>query len=134
MNSDVDPELRRFMLAHVRTYEQLETLLLLSRQADRHWSAADLASALKIPGDVAQETLRALATDLIVEAAGASPEAYRLSSGPACDSVRTLERVYADNPLLVMRLMNENAIERMRTDALHAFSSAFVIRRKKKDG
>jgi hypothetical protein len=130
----ISAELRDFMRAHVRTYEQLETLLLMVTRPDQDWSADSIAAALKIPIDVARDALRELASDLVLQSNEASPEAYRLAGPEVCRIVCSLADVYTENRLLVMRLMNENALERMRTEALHAFSSAFLIRKGKKDG
>ena len=122
------------MLAHVRTYEQLETLVLLATHADRGWTAHSVAEALKIPLDAVQEGLRALAGELVLQTSVDSPPAYRLSDPDVSRIVRSLAQIYAHNRLPVIQLMNENALERMRTDALRAFSNAFVIRGRKKDG
>ena len=122
------------MLAHVRTYEQLETLVLLAAHTDRTWTAHDVAEALKIPLDAVQEGLRALAGELVLQATAESPLTYGIADPDVLRLVHSLAQIYEDNRLLVMQLMNENALERMRTDALRAFSNAFVIRGRKKDG
>jgi hypothetical protein len=44
-----------------------------------------------------------------------------------------LERVYAEQRLAVIKLMSDNAIERLRTGAARAFVDAFLIGRKKND-
>ena len=130
----ISAELREFMLAHVRTYEQLEALVLLATHADQAWTAQSLGEALKIPLDRAEEALQALASGRVLRAAEASPLAYHLSDPEVQRLVRALGQTYERNRLLVMQVMNENALERMRTDALRAFSNAFVIRGRNKDG
>jgi hypothetical protein len=40
---------------------------------------------------------------------------------------------YTQNPARVLRLLSANAIERVRTSAVHAFADAFVLRKQDRD-
>lgn len=131
---NIPSELREFLLSHVKTYEQLEILILLGKAQDSAWTVQNLSKLAKIPVASAQDALRELGEDAVVTPDANCPGAFALSTPDVSRLVAVLARLYEENRLLVMRLMNENALERMRTDAARAFSSAFVIRRKGKDG
>jgi hypothetical protein len=130
--ADIPHAVRAWLYEHVRTYDELETLLLLHRQRDRDWSAAALAEALKIAPAVAAEALAEFARRGLA-APGAAPDAFRYR--PATPELELLvdhlARAYADDRLTVIELMTANAIERMRTGAMRVFADAFVVGRKK---
>lgn len=130
-DSNISSELREFLADHVRTYEQLEILLLMAAEAERSWTARSMSEALKIPYDLAVESLQALAEKSVLQASPTSEVVFRVSSAEAQRHIRSLAEVYSENRLLVMQLLNENALRRMRTDAVRAFSRAFLIRGKK---
>ena len=130
-DTSISAELRGFLTDHVRTYEQLEILLLMATDADRSWTARSMSEALKIPYDLAVESLQALAEKSVLQASPTSEIVFRISSAEAQRHIRSLAEVYSENRLPVMQLLNENALRRMRTDAVRAFSSAFLIRGKK---
>jgi hypothetical protein len=134
-DDDISSAVREFMLAYVRTYEQLEALLVMSQSPDRSWTAQELAQTLKLSLGSADEALRELAHHGVLALEPVpSPAAYRLPASDVSRTIAELGQIYADNRLLIMRVMNENAVERVRTDALRAFSNAFVIRGKENDG
>jgi len=129
-DAEIPPEIRAFLLDYVHTYEQLETLLLLHGHGDQGWTPAAVSDALKISVDSAAEALEELKTRRLLDS---GPSMYRLASH-ARGVVHSIARLYEENRLLVVRSMNANAIERVRTGALRAFAEAFVIGGKKKNG
>jgi len=133
-NADIAEEVRAFLLAYVHSYEQLETLILLHQHPERDWSAAEVGAELKISTVSAAEALQFLSANLLLERVGLPPLSYKLSGEDVRRIMRSLAYLYNANRLLVMQLMNANAIERVRTSALRAFADAFLIGGKKKDG
>jgi hypothetical protein len=125
-------DVRALLHQHIDSYEQLETLLLLRRERYEQWTSAGLAARLRVPGDLIETALKGLGASGLVAAAGGVPArfAYRAAS-PALDAaVGHLEREYAERPILIIQLMSANAIERLRTAALHTFADAFVLNKK----
>jgi hypothetical protein len=141
-DEDVTEDVRQLLRDHVEVYEELETLLLLHGRRDRIWDVDAVADALKIPtanAAAALERLRGcgLAEHVAVEGveAGGRRTGFRLSARRPglADTVARLAACYEDQRHVIIRLMNANAIERIRTSAMRAFADSFVVG-KKKDG
>jgi hypothetical protein len=136
--SDTDiPAAARWLLREsVHTFEQLEALVLLSGARGNAWSESAAAEALKVPVEAAREALLELASRGLAASAHEEAPRYRYSPGTTelDAAVGELVRAYHDNRLGVVKLMTDNAIHRMRTGAIRAFSDAFLIGRKKRDG
>jgi hypothetical protein len=134
LNEEIAHDIRAFMLAYVESYEQLEVLLLLHREATE-WQPAGVADALKIPLPSATASLDELAGRGLLrrERGGAG---YRLD--PADPSVASLvarlARAYEERRVAVIDLMSANALDRIRRSALRTFAEAFRLRGTKKDG
>ena len=67
-------------------------------------------------------------------AAPAPRFAYRPTSSGLDAAAGRLDREYAERPIRIIQLMSANAIERVRTAALHTFADAFVLKKKDSDG
>jgi hypothetical protein len=132
---EIAAPVRALIAERVRGYEQLEALLYLHARADASHAADAVAAALRIPVEAAAGALEDLAARGLAAAAPESAHAYRFA--PATPelhaAVAMLERVYAEQRLAVIKLMSDNAIERLRTGAARAFVDAFLIGRKKND-
>jgi len=130
---EVPSDLQQFLRDHVETYEQLEILVLLAGAPDRHWSADDIAAALRVDHAVVTEGLAHLDRAGVLVASGPDT-APRFAARPdhAAMVVR-LADVYRRDRLGIMNRMTSNALERVRTSALRAFTSAFLLG-KKNDG
>lgn len=116
----------------VHSFEELEVLAFLHRARPEAATTDRIAAALGIAAAAATDALRELAgRDLVAAEAGAEPRFRCPPLAPELDAaVAALAHAYHDNRLAVVKLMSENAIRRMRTGALRAFSDAFVIGRK----
>ncbi len=133
----VPEDVKQLLYETIRTYEQLEALVLLHGAPDAGWNAQRIADALRIPDDAAAEMLHAMSLAGLIESAQcADPAAptYRVAAGALGDIAARLVQAYDDNRLEVIRLMNANAIHRMRTDAMRAFADAFLFSKDGKDG
>jgi hypothetical protein len=87
----LDPDVRRFLAAHVDSVEQLEVILLLRAEPARWWTDADVSTALRTAPASAAGRLRDLAARGIL-AAGA--EGFRYAPGES-DMATVIDRVAA---------------------------------------
>ena len=132
---ELPEDVRALLHEHIESYEQLEVLLLLRRERYEQWTGEALAARLRVRAELIDTALAGLEASGLVELAGAAPArfAYRPASSGLDAAVGRLEREYAERPILVIQLMSTNAIERLRTAALHTFADAFVLKKKDKD-
>jgi hypothetical protein len=132
--SDLPDDVRALLQEHIESYEQLETLLLLRRERYEEWTADRLAARLRVRAELVEPALAGLAASGLVDAAGLAPTrfAYRPASSGLDAAVGRLEREYTERPILIIQLMSANAIDRVRTAALHTFADAFVLSKKDK--
>ncbi|HUM13116.1 MAG TPA: hypothetical protein VLT82_19370 [Myxococcaceae bacterium] len=135
---ELTSELHRFLYESIESYEELEILLLLRAEWERPWTATDLASTLKLSRQIVDGVLGGLERRGLLEI-GADHERISLKTPPGEPATAALldelAHAYDSDRLAVMRLMNANAVERVRTKAMHLFADAFVLGRKKnKDG
>lgn len=129
---DLPDDVRALLHEHIESYEQLETLLLLRRERYEQWTSEGLAARLRVRAELVDSALIRLKAGGLVETTGVAPTrfAYRPAS-PALDAaVGRLQSEYAERPILIIQLMSANAIERLRTAALHTFADAFVLKKK----
>ncbi|MGH8296423.1 MAG: hypothetical protein ACRETZ_13165 [Steroidobacteraceae bacterium] len=133
--SDLPEDVRALLHEHIESYEQLEILLLLHRERPEQWTGDGLAARLHVQAELIESALMGLRSSGLVETIGAAPTrfAYRPASSGLDAAVGRLEREYADRPVLIIQLMSANAIERLRTAALHTFADAFVLKKKDQD-
>lgn len=120
----------------IESFEQLEVLLLLHRTPGETWSpdAVATATTLKLSSDVADDALAHLRRWKLIDG---EARVYRYDPANRLDAtVRALAAVYEEDRLEVMKIMNQNAIERVRTSALRAFADSFFVGKggKKSDG
>ena len=132
---ELPPDVRALLHEHIESYEQLEALLLLRRERFEQWTSEGLAARLRIRSELVQTALTGLQSAGLVGITNAGPArfAYRPASAGLDAAVGRLEREYAERPILIIQLMSANAIERLRTAALHTFADAFVLSKKDKD-
>jgi len=133
--SELPEDVRALLHEHIESYEHLETLLLLRRERYEQWTSEGVAARLRVRPELIEAALANLKASGLVEATGVAPPrfAYRPASSGLDAAVGRLEREYAERPILIIQLMSANAIERLRTAALHTFADAFVLHKKDKD-
>ena len=134
---DLPEDVRALLHEHIETYEQLEVLLLLRRERYEEWTIAALAARLRVRDELigsAVDRLKSGGLVAAVSGAGAVRFAYRPGSSGLDAAAGHLDREYAQRPLRIIQLMSANAIERVRTAALHTFADAFVLKKKDDDG
>jgi predicted ArsR family transcriptional regulator len=130
VNVNIPAEVVDLMRRAVHTYEALDVLLLILRRGGG-LTATDAAHALSIREDIAEPALRQLAEAGVIEQ---SSEDGSVRHGDIRESLRPvvgrLADAYRDHRVDIVVIMNNQAVERMRSAALRAFADAFVLRRK----
>jgi hypothetical protein len=134
--TDIPEAAAALLRERVHTFEELEALVFVYRGRVDAWGPNAIATTLKLPLEATEEALIALgANGLLVTETGEVP---RWRYGPATpdldEAAAMLVRAYGENRLGIVKRMSDNAIHRMRTGAMRAFSEAFVLGRKKRDG
>lgn len=128
-------QLREFLRDFVSSYEELEVLLLLAREA-RDWSAAQLAEALRAPADAIEAAAKSL-VDVggLVDASAVAGE-RRFVFAPRSEQLRglvaELALAYLERRLTIVQMMSANAVERVRGAAIRRFADSFRLERPKK--
>lgn len=133
---DLPEDVRALLHEHIESYEQLEVLLLLRRERYEEWTVAALAARLHVREELIGSALEGLKGGGLVAITGATPAArfaYRPASSGLDATAGRLEREYAERPVRIIQLMSANAIERVRTAALHTFADAFILKKKDDD-
>jgi hypothetical protein len=133
---DLPEDVRALLQEHIESYEQLEVLLLLRRERYEEWTAAGLAARLHVREELVGSALNRLEAGGLVAVIGAAPAArfaYRPTSSGLDAAAGRLEREYRERPIRIIQLMSANAIDRVRTAALHTFADAFVLKKKDDD-
>jgi predicted ArsR family transcriptional regulator len=134
---DLPEDVRALLNEHIDSYEQLEVLLLLRRERYEEWTVTGLAARLHVREELIGSALERLKAGGLVAATRAAPAprfAYRPTSSGLDAAAGRLDREYAERPIRIIQLMSANAIERVRTAALHTFADAFVLKKKDSDG
>jgi len=130
---DLPQDVRALLHEHIESYEQLEVLLLLRRERYEEWTVAGLAARLHVDAELVASALARLESAGLAATTPASPAprfAYRPKSSGLDAAAGRLDREYAERPIRIIQLMSANAIERLRTAALHTFADAFVLKKK----
>ncbi|HEY6455269.1 MAG TPA: hypothetical protein VIY90_08325 [Steroidobacteraceae bacterium] len=119
-----------FLLEYIESYEELEILLLLRLEATEVWSETRISDRLGVSAALTAEAISKLIAHGLVKLQGERPRCVFAPRSEAIDeAVTALARSYTSQRLEIVKLMNSNAIKRMRTEALRAFSDAFVLRK-----
>lgn len=134
---ELPADVQALLFNHIESYEQLEILLLVRREASANWTAERIGSRLAISAILAKEALTALCASRLVKLRSGSLglEYEYAAESPALDeSVSGLASVYTTHRFEIIKTMSANAIKRMRTGALRAFADAFILRKDKGNG
>jgi hypothetical protein len=133
MPETLPENVRAFLRHHVESYEQLELLLFLREHHALGWPISQIAERLHFPsGEIDQAVAGLVAAGCVAERA--QPERairYAPRDEGQAAAIDGLAAAYAARPLAIIKLMNANAIERVRSAAIDTFADAFVLGRKK---
>lgn len=124
-----------FLRDHIDSFESLEILLLLRRERTPY-TAEELSRRLKTRAPLIDDALASLVRARLVNADQNVLTLYTYADEDSARDaiVGSLDRIYRDEPIQIMRLMSTNAIERLRTSTIRAFADAFIVRKHKDRG
>ena len=112
-----------FIRSSFRSVWSLEVLLLLKRER-RYWSQAEILKALRASELIVSQSIEALAAAGLVSLDAAGAAAYGPASEDAGLLVEEAEKLYAQSPDAVRRLIVGST-----AGGLAAFADAFRLRR-----
>ena len=123
--SGLGPELESFINEHVHSVEQLECLLLLSRDRATKWTPADVARELRIDATSAERRLEDLVDrELVARSGDEFHYAPRTTELERC--VTALSKAYSERRVTVIGLIFAKP-----NDSIRTFAAAFKLRRDK---
>ncbi|MBA3533298.1 MAG: hypothetical protein H0T73_15365 [Ardenticatenales bacterium] len=127
MTADDIPELiKSFIATHIQSVEQLEILLLLTENAERDWSAAEVSNSLVIHLESAFVRLKELSgKGLLVSTPEPDPR-YRFqpSTPEVAKLLHDLADVYKRRRVSVITLIFSKPLDNIRS-----FADAFKLRK-----
>lgn len=113
-----------FLREHIAGFAELGILLWLREHSERDWSAAEVSEAVESVSEFALLTLQSLEEQSLLSSTGsAGMRRYRYAPGTRelAQAVDALASVYQESRWLVLRAMNDNAVERLRRAACITF-------------
>jgi hypothetical protein len=126
--SRLPPEIQRLLLAPFDSLEKLEICVALWRAPARTSSPGELTRRILLPADVIDHALEELVAAHAVELAGG------LARLVPPESTQALVEIYEADRLLVIRVLSELAMDRIRGMAARTFADAFNLRKKPPGG
>ncbi len=134
MEQPIPEDVVALLRDRVTSLEQLEVVLRLRAESATHWRVEDMADRVGLPPDVTEAALLALSVAELVAFVREGDEPrwfYRPATAALDEQLERLAEWHRARPLELMRLLNAQAMDRIRNSAARAFSEAFVIGRKK---
>lgn len=128
-DADFSDEFCDFLQAAVPAVEAAELLLLLRRDPARAWSLADASAALAPQVALPADTVGRYAEDFQARGLVALDSERRVTYRPASEALAThaatLEKVYRERPVTLIRV-----IYGLRDRKIRSFADAFKLKRK----
>ena len=135
MSADEIPEsVQRFLFEHIHSFEELELVVLLSRDVRQRWTEESIAKQLKIAVNLVADALKALRNCGIVETLTESGTVFHVISANCRAELSEVITVYERHRLEIVMLMGRHAIERVRTGAMRTFADCFFVGKRRGDG
>jgi hypothetical protein len=119
------PEVQRFIAEHIDAAEQLEILLLLHRDPEKQWTAADVSQAIyTVPASATMRLEGLVAAGFVATTGGADPRySYQPRNDGLGSQVDVLAEAYRADRVAVIKL-----IFAQPPDPLQSFANAFKLR------
>lgn len=125
---DFPEEVRRFILDHISSVEQLEVLLLLKGSAPREWTAKAVSQALYTQPEAAAMRLADLQTRGLLAVREGPERQYNYLPGTPelAGTVNRLAEVYRERRVTVITMIYSKP-----SSPVQAFADAFRLRKEK---
>jgi hypothetical protein len=132
---DLPENVRTLLRDHVPSFECLEVLLFLHAREGESATVEGIAARTGIAVELVLQSLTGLEASGILRKSLAPPAEFRYAPATAwlqiaCDD---LARLHREQRAAIMSEMSINAIGRIRSNSLKAFSDAFVLGKKKRE-
>jgi hypothetical protein len=122
-------QIERFVLENILDFEQLELVLLAVAEPDHIWTIESLRSLLGFDVETLEQSLAHLvARGLFVCEPRNGTFRYAPATAALAESARELARAHSSQRAQVVHMMSRNAMNRVRTAAIHTFAEAFRLR------
>lgn len=130
MSEEISSPVRAFVAAHIHSVAQLELILLLAREPERHWTAAEAARIFALSPDMTRQLLSELGNHGLVAAAskGETTYCYAPRTTDFDQIVQQLASLYQERRVTLIQLIYAPPL-----DKLQSFADAFDLRKKKED-
>jgi len=135
MNDELHEKTRALLREAITSFEMLDIVLLMRGEPTVTWTTRSMADRVNVPEELVARALQELDAAGLVVACGApsNPQfQYRPARPELSAAADALAADFAEHRVAVLSAMSTNAIERLRSGALTAFSDAFVLGRKPK--
>lgn len=126
--------MRKLLEEKLDSFEKFEVLRRLWLRRDEVWTTLNLSEGLLIPSDVLSKILAELRAHGLVEKEKSTGRYNAKTSGPDAPGVTAILTIYAQDPLVLLQLLNELALRRLRGLTARKFADAFVVSRRKEPG
>lgn len=118
---------------HIRSWEQLEILLLLHANRSEAWSAESVANRMRLGVELSLRTLEHLSKQRLVESSEDDTRRFWFGPGdPTLDeTVGRLAEAYRERQVEVLKILTTDAVDRVRSAAMETFSESLLLGRKR---
>ncbi len=133
----IPDDVKELLRASVHSFEELEVLLLLHREAHHAWLAVTIAEELHLDVAAVLPALANLAEQGLLareETGHGATFRYAAQTAELANAVDHLAAIYARDRLQVVLVLSRNAMSRIQHSTLKAFSDAFRLRRDRGKG
>jgi hypothetical protein len=130
----ISSELKALLRERIHSYEQLELVLLVRQSPSQAWSLEPIAKRLKMPEAAALEAVDDLRNGGLLEIVldgHRRAYRYRPATPELARLIDELAHAFEEERLALVRLMNQYAVERVRTAAMRMFADSFILGKKR---
>ena len=125
MNERLPPEIRQFIAQQIDSLAQLEALLLMRREAERSWSAADLARTLYLSDEMCRGMFAELERrQFVARNSDDGTFTYSCKDLQADALLGALAGLYQERRVAVISEIYSNPVAKVQT-----FADAFRLRK-----
>jgi hypothetical protein len=129
--SAVPSQVRRLLEGPLDTFEKLEIAVALWHAAAHTRSAREIATQAQLPLELIERALGDLIAASFVELAGGL--ARLVGRAEQLADVQALVELYESDRIVIVRLLSEISMHKIRGMAARAFADAFQLRKKPED-
>jgi hypothetical protein len=130
MMNEFDDQLRSFVAEHVASVAQLELILIMHREPERRWTAAEAARTFALSPEMTGQILAELCRQGLVEVSASEEPSYRYA--PASDAahlmIGRLADCYQQRRVSLIQLIYGKPADKLRS-----FADAFDLRKRKEN-